>query len=67
MKVYVIYDKDGWETLGVEAIFDSFEKAKHYLISTGDAIYVQKRYNMTLNEFWTEDRLKSEIIEFEVQ
>jgi hypothetical protein len=31
MKVYIIFDVDGWEILGISKCFDSYEKASRFL------------------------------------
>lgn len=67
MKVYIIYDKDGWEIRGIDSAFSTREKAEHYLISTSDAEYVKQRYGKTVEEFWTKAELDDSIEEVEVQ
>lgn len=57
MKVYLTYDKEGWEILGVDKIFIEKEKAIEYLT---------KCYSLTKKKITLEQYIESELFEKEV-
>ena len=65
MKVYIIYDMDGWEIRGIDGAFSTREKAEQYLISSY-AEYV-KQNGKTVEESWTKEELDDSIVEVEIQ
>lgn len=67
MKVYIIYDQEGWEILGIDSAFSTREKAEQYLISLSDAEYIKQKYGKTVEEFWTKEELNDLIEEVEIQ
>lgn len=66
MKVYIIYDQDGWEIRGIESAFSTREKAEQYLISSY-AEYVKQSCDKTVEECWTKEELNDLIVEVEIQ
>lgn len=68
MKVYVVYDKDGWEICGIDKAFSTREKAEQYLINEcSNAEYIKQKYGKTVEEFWTKSELDDSIEEVEVE
>ena len=66
MKVYIIYDMDGWEIRGIDGAFSTREKAEQYLISSY-AEYVKQSCGKTVEECWTQAELDDSIVEVEIQ
>jgi hypothetical protein len=66
MKVYIIYDMDGWEIRGIDSAFSTREKAEQYLISSY-AEYVKQTNGKTVEESWTQEELDDSIVEVEIQ
>ena len=67
MKVYIIYDMNGWEIRGIDKAFSTREKAEHYLITQCSAEYIKQTYGKTVEEFWTKAELNDSIEEVEVE
>lgn len=60
MKVYLIYERDGWEIHGIEKCFDSKEKAISYLEQ------YRQRVNLVRPSLNFDEYVEGEIIEVTV-